>query len=114
MDLYYEASLSSNGRYVSFYWTATNLVTDDANGVADVFVYDMATGQTVRVSVASDGTQANDVSGEDGKPSVADSGCVAFISKATNLVPNDTHGVADIFVHCLSVGQSVYLPLMIR
>src|SRR5215813_10108860 len=51
--------LSANGRYVAFYSTASNLVPDDTNNAEDVFVRDQQTGTTSRVSVASDGTQAN-------------------------------------------------------
>ena len=40
-----------NGRYVVFSSTATNLVSDDTNGVGDVFTHDRATGQTARVSL---------------------------------------------------------------
>ncbi len=33
-------SISADGRYVAFNSAASNLVPDDTNGVADVFVYD--------------------------------------------------------------------------
>lgn len=49
------------------------------------------------VSVATDGTQAN---GPSRHPVLsADARFVAFESDATNLVPGDTNGVTDIFVH---------------
>jgi len=68
---------------VAFISAASNLVADDTNGVTDAFVRDLNTGTTVRVSVATDGAQANgpttDVS--------IDGACerVAFTSTATNL-----------------------------
>ena len=55
----YVESISPNGRYVAFYSTASNLVSGDTNGAQDVFVHDMVTGSTTRVSVASDGTEGN-------------------------------------------------------
>jgi len=59
--------------------------------------HDRQTGITERVSVASDGTQGNSWSKS---PAIsADGRIVAFISDATNLVPLDTNGVDDVFVH---------------
>ncbi len=54
-------SVSDDGRYVAFS-TDSPIVPGDTNGQSDVFVRDMATGVTTRVSVASDGTQANSAS----------------------------------------------------
>ena len=56
-----------------------------------------AAATTRRVSVASDGVQANDSSI---RPSIsADGRFVAFDSYASNLVPGDTNGPYDVFVH---------------
>jgi Tol biopolymer transport system component len=93
----YYPSLSADGRYVAFDSFASNLVSDDTNGMRDVFVYDRQTGQTSRVSVASDGTQGNGMSDQ---PSLsADGRYVAFSSIATNLIDNDTNQIWDIFIH---------------
>jgi Tol biopolymer transport system component len=54
-----DPSISADGRYVAFRSYARNLVVGDTNGVLDIFVHDLTTGQTRRVSVASDGTQGN-------------------------------------------------------
>lgn len=80
------SSISADGRYVAFGSVANNLVPDDTNGVGDVFVRDRGTGQTTRVSVASDGTQGN-AWGSSARPSIsADGRYVAFMSPASNLV----------------------------
>src|SRR4030095_2326397 len=55
-------ALSADGRFIAFYSLASNLVAGDTNGTLDVFVHDRQTGQTTRVSVASDGTQRNGAS----------------------------------------------------
>ncbi|MBD3558879.1 PD40 domain-containing protein, partial [Planktothrix sp. FACHB-1355] len=89
--------ISSNGRYVAFRSNAANLVDGDTNGVADIFVKDLITGQTRRISVASDGTQANNAS--DSVSLSADGRYAAFYSLATNLVPGDTNNSIDIFVN---------------
>ena len=90
-------SISADGRNVAFASSATNLVAGDTNAAADVFVHDRQTGETERVSVASDGAEANTAST---RPSIsADGRYVAFESLASNLVPGDTNGSADVFVH---------------
>jgi Tol biopolymer transport system component len=97
-------SISADGRYVAFFSYASNLVSGDTNGYPDVFVHDRQTGQTTRVSVASDGAQGNEGSGE---PSLsADGRFVAFASNATNLVGGDTNGYADVFVHDCQTGET--------
>ncbi len=58
-------SVSADGRYVAFESEARNLVSDDTNKKKDVFVRDRVLGTTTRISVASDGTEAN---GESGSP----------------------------------------------
>lgn len=51
------AHLSSNGRYLLFTSKASNLVPDDTNGMADVFVRDQRTSRVERVSVTSSDVQ---------------------------------------------------------
>ena len=69
----------------------------DTNNNLDVFVHDRVTGSTERVSVASDGSQAN---GGSNVPAIsADGRYVAFGSGAGNLAPGDTNVSGDVFVH---------------
>lgn len=91
------ASISGDGRYVAFQSYATNLVSGDTNNSIDVFVHDRTTGQTKRVSVASDGTQG--ISASYGLAISSNGQFIAFYSEASNLVSNDTNGYGDIFVH---------------
>jgi hypothetical protein len=90
-------SISADGRYVAFPTRSANLVPNDTNGVFDIFVHDMLTGKTTRVSVASDGTQGNGATGNTAAIS-ADGRYVAFDSRASNLVPGDTNAVSDVFL----------------
>ncbi len=90
-------SLSADGRWVAFESDATNLVPGDTNGSDDVFVHDLASGITTRVSVDSSGQQAN---GRSESPSIsADGRFVAFAGSAGNLVAADSNGILDVFVH---------------
>src|SRR4051812_45234836 len=65
-----DPSISADGRFVVFSSLATNLVADDTNGVADVFLRDRDTDtdgildeagavSTTRLSVGAGGLQAN-------------------------------------------------------
>ena len=97
-------SISSDGRYVAFVSFATNFASDDTNGIGDVFVHDRLTGETIRVSEASDGTPGNGTS--DFANISLDGRYVAFISMSSNLVSGDTNGVADVFVHDRQMGTT--------
>ncbi|MCB2187323.1 MAG: VCBS repeat-containing protein [Deltaproteobacteria bacterium] len=96
-------TLTSDGRYTCLSSIATNLVADDTNGVWDVFVKDTQTGQTSRVSVAADGTEANGLSVE--ARMTPDGRYVTFYSSATNLLAGDTNAHMDIFVKDRLTGE---------
>jgi Tol biopolymer transport system component len=97
-------AISAFGRFVAFVSLATNLVPNDTNGVADIFVHELPTGQTRRVSVGAGGEQSN---GFSASPSLsADGRFVAFISIANNLVPGDTNGEFDVFVRDRRTGTT--------
>ncbi|HEV7863436.1 MAG TPA: hypothetical protein VGR20_12070, partial [Acidimicrobiia bacterium] len=99
-----DSSISSDGRYVAFWSSASSLVPNDTNGsacktapCADVFVRDRVANTTTRM------TSTNGVQGDNESFSPAlsmDGRVVAFDSKATTL---DTSGggatTQDIFVH---------------
>ncbi|MGQ9518228.1 MAG: TolB family protein, partial [Anaerolineae bacterium] len=83
--------ISADGQVIAFDSLASNLVADDTNGTWDVFVRDLAAGQTRRVSVSNAGAEGN---GESTAPAISSDGrYVAFTSWANNLVDDDTNGV---------------------
>jgi hypothetical protein len=99
------AAVSADGRYVVFESSATNLVSGDTNGVADVFVRDTQSNTTSRVSVATGGAQAT--GGASTNAAVSGNGrYVAFQSAATNLVAGDTNAATDVFVRDLTGAQT--------
>lgn len=99
--------VSQDGRYVAFLSAATNLVSGDTNGQTDVFVRDTQNQTTIRVNVNSNGDQATGGSAGSESLSMSPEGrYVAFHSRATNLVSNDTGGFADIFLRDLQTGQT--------
>jgi hypothetical protein len=88
--------ISADDRYVVFTSFADNLVEDDNNGYVDVFIHDLSTGSTERVSVNSNGVGGNSPS-QDAAINT-DGSFVAFHSQANNFVNGDTNGAVDIFV----------------
>ncbi len=97
--------VAADGSRVVFTSAAANLVTNDFNGGLDVFAFDRSTGQLSLVSVNEAGTGAGngrsfalDLS--------ADERFVLFESDASDLVVNDTNGVADLFIRDLVQGQT--------
>ncbi len=100
-----DASLSDDGRYVVFESDATNLVAGDTNAARDIFLKDLVSGVTTRVSVSNGGAQAN------GRSSVAeisaDGSTVTFMSLASNLLSDDTNGLFDVFRVALGAVRTV-------
>src|SRR5882724_491309 len=86
-DASFSGSISRDGRFIVFISRSTDLVPGDTNDRNDVFVTERATGVTERISVDSNGNQANGDS--DGAVISADGRFVVFTSSATNLVSSD-------------------------
>jgi hypothetical protein len=88
--------ISANGRYVAFTSGATNLVTGDTNGRNDVFVKDMQTGTTTRISLDSSGGQ---LIGHSLYPTISASGeHISFVTDANGVVAGDTNNSYDVYV----------------
>jgi Tol biopolymer transport system component len=95
-------SLSANGRLLLFMSAASNLVPDDGNGFADLFLRDLKKGTTTRVSVDASGVEANERS-LTGTLS-GNGNVLVFTSVASNLVAGDDNAAADVFVRDLKSG----------
>jgi hypothetical protein len=89
------ARISGSGFVVAFESSATNLVQFDTNGVKDVFVRDLNTSVTSRVSVDSGGFQ---VSGESERPSLSEDGTIVAFDASSALVAGDTNNDTDVYV----------------
>jgi hypothetical protein len=95
--------LSGNGRYVAFASAASNLLPGDPG--PGLFVKDVLTGALQRVDADASGIRANSFAQLTSIS--ADGRFVAFLSTATNLVPNDTNGKQDLFVKDVMTGAIV-------
>ena len=101
------APFSADNRYVVFQSAASNLVQGDTNGCADIFLHDMQTRITTRISLNSSGEQGND---DSITPSISANGrYVAFASSATNLVDGDINSNQDIFLRDLQTGTTTLI-----
>ncbi len=95
----YAPAMSGDGRFVAFTSEADFQVRGAFAG-PDVFLRDRRTGTTVLVSATS--RPGNGASSE---PSISTDGrYVAFLSRASNLVPGDTNGAADAFMKDMRTG----------
>ncbi|MCW3014752.1 MAG: hypothetical protein JWO02_1844 [Solirubrobacterales bacterium] len=88
--------LAGNATTAVFATTATNFVLQDPDGpVADIVSVNLLNGTHRLISSTPDGTAPD---GSSSAPTVSASGLVvAFVSSATNLVPDDTNGAFDVF-----------------
>jgi Ca2+-binding RTX toxin-like protein len=84
-------------------------VPGDTNNSTDIFVRDLLTNTTTRVSVSSTGNQGNRNSERSSLS--ADGRFVAFSSDANNLVPGDTNNSRDIFVRDLSTNTTTLVSV---
>ena len=99
---------SGSGQFVAFASQASNLSTNTANGVENIFIRNtcntlIATGTacvaTTVVASHATGTSPPAANGNSVAPAISSDGhTVAFISFASDLVPLDTNGIEDIFL----------------
>ena len=95
-------SISGDGQRVVFASEASDIIATDTNKLIDIFLRELGTQTTTRISESASGAQADGSSS--GPRLSADGRFVAFASVATNLVPGDTNGMSDVFVRDLQPG----------
>jgi Tol biopolymer transport system component len=96
-----DASISTDGRRVAFWSTASNLVRHDDNGSGDIFVYDRTRKTTALASIASDGTPTEFESSD---PALSGDGRYVSFTSYDPLAPEDTNDHPDVYVHDLGTG----------
>jgi len=98
--------ISSDGRFIAYRTSATNIFSGDINGVADVFVFDRVAQVTTLLSASLNGNRTG--SHISMAPFFsADGKTVLFESWASDLVPHDFNGTGDIFAYGLSDGSPI-------
>ncbi|WP_455207532.1 PKD domain-containing protein, partial [Kaarinaea lacus] len=97
--------ISSDGNIVVFQSTANNLVENDDNNQRDIFVRNLSSNTTSRVSVSSNGAESNATTFS--SPAIDATGrYIVFYSSANNLVENDTNNAWDVFLHDRELQQT--------
>jgi hypothetical protein len=96
-------AVSGNGQFVTFQSKATDLVANDNNENADVFLRDTISGKTTILSVNQFGTAS--AGGVSVFPALSQDGSYAsFSSTAPNIVPGDANTREDVFLRDLARG----------
>ncbi len=115
-----EPALSGDGRYLAFSSSASNLVTSGPVGGPGVFRRELATGETILVSVTPTGGVAQ---GSTGQPSITPDGrMVAFASSASDLAPATaaadarlaaivTRVPVDVYLRDIGVGETILISV---
>lgn len=97
-------TISANGRYITFYSSASNLTPEGGNGFYQTYVRDLQTGTTTLVSTGANG----EGNGQSYYPSAisADGRYIAFASNSTNLALGGTNGRWQIFLRDQQTGTT--------
>ncbi len=95
-----EAVMDESGTRIAF-TTMKSIDPADTNSVNDVYFRDLLSGMNRMISIGASGDSPN---GASEHPAISGDGArVGFISRASNLVPGDTNGAADVFVRPVGV-----------
>jgi Tol biopolymer transport system component len=106
--------MNADGRYVVFEAPDGSLVPNDRNRADDVFLRDMVSGTNELISARDPALPTlapNGASWLSTASLSANGQFVAFASNADNLVPGDTNGYRDIFVHDLVAGTNALVSV---
>ena len=113
-----ESSMTSDGRYVAYASSATNLVLAASSGVQQVYLRDTCgtlvsgcTAATTLVSIANDNVTPGNALSEtpslnSSGSSTGEAGFIAFASVASNLTSNDTNGFENVYVRNTCLGST--------
>jgi RHS repeat-associated protein len=96
--------VSGDGRKVVFYADASNLVSGDTNGVADIFVRDRALGKTERASVTPSGGEGQGLVGY--YPHISADGRFPVFDTTAKLVVADLNSTPDAYIRDLGPGEA--------
>jgi Tol biopolymer transport system component len=108
-----DPSISADGNLVAFVSDAgSTILLDEIGSGTQVYVRDVAAGVTTRVSDPPGAGSGEQADGPSSAPAIsADGRYVAFESSATNLVPGDTNGAADVFRRDRTTGTTTLVSV---
>ena len=97
------ASIAYDGKRMAFYSQTSTLVSDDKNGLWDIFLWEQNNPKLKRISLTADGKERNQ--GEESvnrivAPSISGNGrYIVFTTTASNMVPGDDKNFQDVFIY---------------
>lgn len=101
--------LSADGRFVVFEAQAGDIVDDDDQNLADIYVRDRLMAQTRRVNLSPEGDDLND---DSLTPAISTDGrYVTYTSQATNVLPTDLNQVRDVFLFDLETNVTELISM---
>lgn len=93
----YRPVISGNGQYVVFYSQSSTFVTGDTNGYQDIFLRNLNTNQTTRISMCNSGNQ---VTGNCYTPSISSDGkYITYYTNSKYIVSDDIDSYNDVFLY---------------
>ncbi len=97
------ASIAYDGKRIAFYSHTSTLVSDDKNGLWDIFLWDQNNPQLKRISLTADGQERNqgiESANRVVAPSISGNGrYIVFSTTASNMVPGDNNNFQDVFIY---------------
>lgn len=105
-------SISANGHYAVFSSSSSTLVDEDNNELEDIFVHDLHSGKTERVTIAADGAEPN---GYSYAPFIsADGNYITYTSSADNLAIGDENEYPDAFISDWIGVKEIFIPIVTK
>ena len=102
-------SMSDDASRIVFDSFASNLVTNDSNSARDVFIRDLQTGITTRLSTNPSGSDS--LGGNSEAVAISPDGQrVAYLTTTTNIVEPDTPRYQRLLIHELATHSTVAIP----
>ena len=96
-------SISYDGSRVAFYSHTGTLVSNDNNGLWDIFLWEKGIKALKRISLTSDHkerNQGNESANRVVAPAISGNGrYITYATTATNIVPNDNNNFQDVFLY---------------
>ncbi|MDP3312742.1 hypothetical protein [Lutibacter sp.] len=104
-------SISYDGTRIAFYSHTATLVTNDNNGLWDIFLWEKNISKFKRISLTADGKERNQGTESANRivaPAISGDGrYIAFTTTATNMVPGNINGYQDVYVYDINTGKTV-------
>lgn len=106
-----EASVSNDGRFVSYSSEASNIAPQDTDANQDIYVFDRQTDTTQLVSLRSDETRPSPNSAGSASRDSRVSGNGRYVTFQSDLLldPGDTNVLTDIYVRDLTTGTTEWV-----